>query len=152
MAAGAFYVVTQGAPWGLVGGLALGVFLTPDIDIDHRTREEAELWKFSPVLGWVWQSFWTPYALAIKHRSWLSHAPIIGTLGRGAWLLVGVYLIWNTVSPVWAWASTVDGIAFLAGWMLDIPCIFSSTRFSMATGAGGGEGAGDELIDKLLHT
>lgn len=58
----------------LVGGLMLG----PDLDI-HSIQ-----YKRWGVFRWIWR----PYQGSFKHRSRLSHGPIIGTLIRVAYLSV----------------------------------------------------------------
>ncbi len=62
----------------LVGGFMLG----PDLDI--RSIQYA---RWGP-LRWIW----LPYQRAIKHRSQLSHGPIIGTALRVAYLMVWLWL------------------------------------------------------------
>ena len=76
----------------LIGGLMLG----PDLDI-----HSVQYTRWGP-LRWIW----LPYQIAIKHRSNLSHGPIIGTALRvlylSVWLslfaLIGIELLnllWN---------------------------------------------------------
>jgi len=79
------------------GGLALltaggflfsGMMFGPDLDIQSRQ------YKRWGMLRWIW----LPYRQAVRHRSLLSHGPIIGTLGRvlylGLWIsLVGLLVL-----------------------------------------------------------
>jgi uncharacterized metal-binding protein len=74
-------------------GAASGTILTPDFDVDtgciaFRNME----WMFGTPAGKLWRWIWKPYALAVKHRSWISHAPFIGTILRLLYLLV--FLSW----------------------------------------------------------
>jgi uncharacterized metal-binding protein len=57
----------------LLGGLVLG----PDLDI-HSCQYR----RWGP-LRWIW----LPYRRCMRHRSWLSHGPVIGTVIRIAYLL-----------------------------------------------------------------
>jgi len=84
---------------GVVGGALTGYILTPDIDVNTMTYEEARMYRVFWLLGVVWTSLWTPYATAFSHRGW-SHTPIIGTLTRLAYiLLVSTLIIWISRVP-----------------------------------------------------
>ena len=63
----------------LVGGFMLG----PDLDI-HSIQYK----RWGPI-RWIW----LPYQKALKHRSQLSHGPIIGTALRVVYLAVWVALL-----------------------------------------------------------
>jgi len=82
-------------------GCVLGVIVSPDLDVDHRTYSETVL---PGVLGWVWTVYWWPYSRMFKHRE-SSHWVIIGTVLRvlyGFWwlpLLCGV----NLTDLLWLW-------------------------------------------------
>ncbi|NJN20248.1 MAG: metal-binding protein [Leptolyngbya sp. RL_3_1] len=52
----------------LFGGLMFG----PDLDVRSR---QSQRWGW---LSWIWR----PYRGYLRHRSWLSHGPLAGTLGR----------------------------------------------------------------------
>lgn len=79
--------LTGEIPLGLAAGIGCfcGVILTPDLDVDTSTRSKAKMVAASP-LGWLWVFYWYPYAKAIKHRAWISHLPIIGTIIRVLYL------------------------------------------------------------------
>lgn len=65
---------------GLAVGAVLGHFITPDIDHHHHTIEEKRIAKlFGKKAGRYWSAFWAPYEVLMKHGSWLSHVPVIGT-------------------------------------------------------------------------
>ena len=85
----AIFLYTQGFvnAWGLILGSFGGHICTPDLD-QHQVRsyEEKRMYQINWLLGWVWESFWHTYGFVLKHRSWLSHAPVVGTLIRIAYL------------------------------------------------------------------
>ncbi|WP_008313158.1 metal-binding protein [Leptolyngbya sp. PCC 6406] len=71
-------LATISAAGFLFGGLMFG----PDLDVRSR---QTNRWGH---LGWIWR----PYRGWLRHRSWLSHGPLAGTLGRllylGVWILI----------------------------------------------------------------
>ncbi|MEL7225148.1 MAG: metal-binding protein [Cyanobacteria bacterium P01_D01_bin.36] len=75
----------------LVGGLMLG----PDLDI-----HSVQYTRWGP-LRWIW----LPYQIAIKHRSPISHGPIIGTALRviylSFWLALFALLTVETLNFFW---------------------------------------------------
>ncbi|MGD1867117.1 MAG: metal-binding protein [Phormidesmis sp.] len=75
----------------LIGGLMLG----PDLDI-----HSVQYTRWGP-LRWIW----LPYQIAIKHRSPISHGPIIGTALRvlylSFWLALFALLSVETLNWVW---------------------------------------------------
>jgi uncharacterized metal-binding protein len=74
----------------MFGGLMFG----PDLDIYSR---QFQRWG---VLRWIW----LPYQKSLRHRSFLSHGPIIGTTLRviylGSWLVVLAFLVLVVVAKV----------------------------------------------------
>ena len=109
------------AALALIVGAVAGFAISPDLDLEGRTEDEARMWRISPVLGFLWQTYWYPYALLIPHRHWLSHAPGIGTFIRmlyvGWWIPLIAPVDWRFVVVMWlAWC--VQDIAHLAadGW------------------------------------
>ena len=88
-----------------VGCLA-GIPLSPDLDLHVRTVAES-----LPIVGRVWQVIWFPYERAIPHRSWLSHFPIVGTIGRLAYLATVVWLVCHViVSPSLSWLYIAESM------------------------------------------
>lgn len=91
----AVYIYKPDWPLGpIVKGLLVGWLITPDVDIDDKTYEEERLENLpliGPLLGYIWQVSWYPYARAIPHRSPLSHWPPLATFLRYLYL-------WG-----WAW-------------------------------------------------
>lgn len=75
-------------------GALLGIFLTPDIDVDNGFIGDAMIRKY--VGKWaesVWKIFWYWYRRSLKHGSPLSHFPIISTLGRLTYLFLWIIII-----------------------------------------------------------
>ena len=137
-----------GLGWGpvaaAIAGLVAGYVVTPDIDMSESTVEERRV-RHVPIIGWlvgpVWRALWWPYAWVLPHRSKLSHAPLISTLGRMVYvagivtmvrLLVAVIVgqgvtyghlltvIWsyslsNLVTLLWPW-SLGSLAALYVGW------------------------------------
>lgn len=67
----------------MAAGCLLGLFLGPDLDHDSATTHEQYVQKLTGRPGlFVWNIIWTPYKIGIKHRSFWSHTPIIGTTVR----------------------------------------------------------------------
>lgn len=83
------------------GHLVGGLFLSPDLDLASLAYYR---WGF-------FKGVWKPYQSVIPHRSWffhrnvLSHAPIVGSLGRVLYLGVIVFfvlwLIDNAAKTTW---------------------------------------------------
>lgn len=104
-----------------VGSIA-GVFLSPDLDINHKTVSERyfNVW-FGKVVGKVWFLLWWPYAMAIPHRHWTSHFPIVGTIGRLAYLWL-VLRLFNVVVPITeevVWFFVGLAVADVLHWVMD---------------------------------
>lgn len=94
-------------------GMLAACVITPDLDVDGRTHEEAVFYSVplvGPLLGILWQTYWAPYALAIPHRSWLSHGPLIGTALRMVYTLA-IPIVLGWLMPRWEWVLPV-----YAGW------------------------------------
>ncbi|MDA0268341.1 MAG: metal-binding protein [Cyanobacteria bacterium] len=66
----------------VVGFLFGGLMFGPDLDVRSL---QSKRWGW---LGWIWR----PYRSYLRHRSWLSHGPLAGTLGRllylGLWAAI----------------------------------------------------------------
>lgn len=92
----------------LIGGLMLG----PDLDI-----HSVQYTRWGP-LRWIW----LPYQIAIKHRSPISHGPIIGTALRvlylSVWLALFALIGVEAVNLLWdvklSWQSLRDPFRNLA--------------------------------------
>ena len=69
-----------------LGGCLLGIPINPDLDQLTIERAEWRIIKYLPVIGWGWLMLWDIYARVCSHRGVLSHFPIVGTIGRLAYL------------------------------------------------------------------
>ena len=70
-------------------GCWLGIYLSPDLDICGMTRSENQVARhFGRVVGILFWLFWYPYGRLIRHRSFWSHAPLVGTAGRLVYMAV----------------------------------------------------------------
>lgn len=82
----------------LFGGLMFG----PDLDVRSR---QSRRWG---IFGWIWR----PYRGWLRHRSWLSHGPIAGTLLRlvilSLWLLL-LTLLGLEIAHRLGWAAITWG-------------------------------------------
>jgi uncharacterized metal-binding protein len=64
-------------------GCLIGLFMGPDDDHDAAsTNEEYVRMVFGKYGLFIRNIIWTPYKIGIKHRSFWSHTPIIGTSVR----------------------------------------------------------------------
>lgn len=112
---GAIYLTSDIVPGLLCGiGCVLGILLSPDLDVDHKTISETILPEPLETLFYLW---WLPYAKIMKHRSKMSHAPLISTILRVLyafwWLIfVDVNLFW-TLRWVWIGLAISDALHWL---------------------------------------
>lgn len=100
-------------------GCLFGLYMDPDLDQEMVTSSRWRVIKMEllgiPVgkfIGSIWTMIWFPYALAMPHRSFWSHAPIVGTAGRAAWLLFVCFLSWWAV-----WG--LDQAVYILGTLLE---------------------------------
>lgn len=99
----------------IAGGALAGLVLTPDLDLDEGCIANDIVRRTAGrKVERLWSLFWLPYSRLIRHRSHLSHLPLLGTALRLAYLLgLPLLLLWmagqapapQTV-PVWAWWAT----------------------------------------------
>lgn len=79
--------------WGFaIAGSAFllgGLWLSPDLDVPSRASR-----RWGP-LGLIW---W-PYRRVLRHRSLLSHSPLLGTGLRLGWLLAWLVLLVRALEP-----------------------------------------------------
>ena len=90
-------------------GCLIGLLVTPDLDIDHRSYTEELMWEFPP-FGWVFQQLYYGYALLFRHRGW-SHNIIVGTLSRVVWTALIALLIAAIISGIATWLNIYAGSA-----------------------------------------
>lgn len=87
------YAVTHNTPEAILFplGCLAGMILTPDLDINHPMIAEQNIRRYTggagAFLAGFWYVYWWPYSIAIGHRSWVSHFPIISTIIRVGYLL-----------------------------------------------------------------
>ncbi len=100
-----------GLELGIIAGASHflgGYWLSPDLDIKSR-----------PFLRWsVLRFIWIPYQRFIPHRSPLSHAPVLGSLLRLAYLTAWLSPLWFLFPDLQRVQWAVDGMkvaAFLVG-------------------------------------
>lgn len=89
MAACAVISLSRPEAVAIPAGIFTALFVNPDLDYEW-TQGHKNVQKFGGVSGGclsaLWFLFWLPYAKVMKHRG-PSHWPIIGTLGRVAYML-----------------------------------------------------------------
>ncbi len=72
----------------------IGIFISPDADVDAGYISFKYIRNtFGKVIGKLWWWLWTPYRVSIKHRSFWSHTPIIGTFIRLLYLVFPAIII-----------------------------------------------------------
>jgi uncharacterized metal-binding protein len=109
---------------GMIIGMGAGLFLTPDLDQDNPVYSHYLTGKIYAPLKWIWNIIWLPYAKLIPHRSWVSHAPVVGTLIRIIYLniitgcLCGQSIQW-IVKPLFWWVIIGIAIADFLHWVFD---------------------------------
>ncbi len=104
----------------IMAGTALGLVITPDLDIDRGSVSLATLrriWIVGPLLALAWRIIWQPYAWLVPHRHWLSHAPLISTALRLIYLGVILALLGL---PAWVLPAAWLGLLFAGLAMSDV--------------------------------
>lgn len=83
-----FHMITY--PLSLLIGGWTGALLSPDLDVDIRTRSER-----IPFIGTVLFITFFPYAAIVPHRNFISHMPIVSTLLRQLYILLFIgFFVW----------------------------------------------------------
>lgn len=78
----------------LTVGILSGVIITPDLDLQTGCISQSLVRKHAGcIIGTAWSMLWYPYAAIVHHRSWLSHAPFIGTVLRLAYLALMAWIV-----------------------------------------------------------
>lgn len=81
-------------------GISLCMYLVnPDTDVPTFTTSEWKLVKIFAPIGYAHALFWHYYAVAIPHRSFLSHFPLISTLIRLIYFLIVSYMLIEFLLP-----------------------------------------------------
>jgi uncharacterized metal-binding protein len=108
----------DGNPYMYIAGNLVGILISPDLDVDAGNVSDSIIRKVSRPAQWIWRKFWTPYSLALPHRSTLSHFPVLSTLIRLGYIVVGLNLFlmvgWG-VSRIVGWDDSVSFV-FLWDW------------------------------------
>jgi len=81
------------------GFLFSGLMFGPDLDTNSRQYQR---WGW---FRWIWR----PYQKAMRHRSLLSHGPVIGTVGRVLYLSVWLGGGLTLGTPWWAIVQQISG-------------------------------------------
>jgi len=103
----------------LAGGCLVGLVVTPDLDVDHRTYSDRVMTRSTGgLIGALWRLFWLPYAQLIPHRHPLSHWPILGTVLRLFYLLFIPALLWWIVGRLIPLPGLIDLIRLPFIWWL----------------------------------
>ena len=102
-------------------GCASGIWFSPDLDLGENRKAR--------IKNWPWVMFWWPYAKAFKHRSFWSHAPIVGTairmvyfwgiIGAALWLLSFGDVFFRLPWALIAWGCIGLALADTAHWLMD---------------------------------
>jgi uncharacterized metal-binding protein len=74
-------------------GAFVGVVLQPDLDHDDGTISEHFVRSVSSIAQKMWWIYWYPYRRIMKHRSFLSHFPIVSTIIRLVYAFWWVYAL-----------------------------------------------------------
>jgi len=130
-----------GTPDGARAGVAciLGVLFTLAVNPDLGLLESSFKSKLRNKRRlFLWWLLWYPYSTSLPHRHYLSHAPIIGTLGRLLYLLFFASFVfavlftaeiippenvfYMTDFPRWFMAWFIGGMAIsdTFHWLLDV--------------------------------
>lgn len=86
-------------PFGVAFGYLVAYFIDPDLDTGGATSAEWRLYNKFSILGIFIITWFTPYGYIMRHRSFWSHFPFVGTAIRLVWLLMFppfALILWNT--------------------------------------------------------
>jgi len=100
-------------------GAMVGLFLTPDLDVNAGSISEEEVREISPFGENLWWIYWYPYRRILPHRSPFSHWPIMGTIGRLLYISIpywiGLAAAYFLDPPIFNWLVQT-GI-----WLITLP-------------------------------
>ena len=75
-------------------GALVGILINCDADVDGGSIADFYIRVYTgKAVEMMWDRLWTPYRKVCRHRGFLSHAPIISTVLRIAYLSVFYFLI-----------------------------------------------------------
>lgn len=111
----------------LCAGCLAGIVISPDLDVDQPTRPHYIMARFGWLPAGLWRIVWLPYSRMIPHRSPVSHAPLLSTAIRLAYLAALAWLLLALTGRPWpglpAWAPLAcAGLAVSDGlhWLADV--------------------------------
>lgn len=104
----------------LASGCLVGILITPDLDVRGEIRSKAIVDRqFGWMIGYLWRLAWWPYARIIPHhRHWLSHAPIIGTSVRVAYVYIWAMAISGIIGYTLPFSANIERIQYNPPWVL----------------------------------
>ena len=99
-------VALKGALFPMAAGAAAGTLIHPDWDYAEIRGVVADLGPLKYLVK--------PYGWAVPHRHWISHAPLVGTAGRLAYIFLPLLILAQLLvmagalpfNPVWALLRT----------------------------------------------
>ena len=105
----------------ICAGCLAGVLLTPDLDVEEPTHAHTVAGRFGWGPALLWRLLWLPYGTILRHRSFWSHAPFVGTAMRVlylfclAWLLAAIWGYgWVFIQFIyyvpWWWNGALGGL------------------------------------------
>lgn len=65
-------------------GSVVGTIVTPDLDLVVPSNFFSRL----PIINFLWMCLWWPYKKMVKHRSFVSHSPLVSTIIRLIYMLI----------------------------------------------------------------
>jgi len=83
---GTYFALTQEEMLWIGIGVGLTILVHPDLD-------QAESHKG------FWSTLWWPYGALVKHRSFVSHFPVVSSIIRAAYLFTMVYALYWLLTP-----------------------------------------------------
>ena len=116
---------------GVGVGALVGILINCDADVDGGSIADFYIRVYTgKAVEMMWDRLWTPYRKVCRHRGFLSHAPIISTVLRIAYLSVFYFLVATPIKwlasvvhidwpTFWWWAFVGLVLADSAHWGLD---------------------------------
>ena len=98
---------------GIAAGAMAGCLISPDADVDSGAIADYYIRVYTGrIVETMWTMLWTVYRKAFKHRSFLSHFPLVSTIIRIAYLSVFYFLITTTLK----WVASLVHIDWPTFW------------------------------------
>ena len=112
------YLIVQfnANPWLYASGVAVGLLVSPDLDLNNGNVSDSMIRKVFPPAQTVWRLAWSPYSKLVPHRHPISHFPFLGTVLRIGYLL-GVVNVFSVVTYlVMKWFGLDDSVSVIFFW------------------------------------